>query len=219
MPPAPTAANTPFAPAHPTLGHGPHHPSPTLAPPTLADAEAGGLTLLGAGARLKGELVLTAPARILGRVEGSITSSERLEIGPGAVCEAALDAPHIVIDGTVHGQVLARERLELNATGVIQGDVTAARLIAAEGSTLCGRCQVGSGAVRSGSEATGGVAYPVQALTTPAAPVRSVVAPVNSEVGVKPTARPSPSELESALSGLESKLAGFARTRAGAGAV
>ncbi len=201
----PPAQNFPSSHAHPhhalpggPAGYpgGPHEPE--------------GLTLIGPGTSIKGEITLSAPARILGEVEGRITSSGRVEIGAGALCKATIEAASVLIDGTVHGSVLARERLELSPTAVIKGDVVAARLVAAEGSTLCGHCSVGEEATRASSVPQPlRAAMPAGVATAPPASGQ----PATSEVSVKATARPSASDLEGALVGLESKLAGFARAR------
>lgn len=100
-------------------------------------------TVIGAGTHIKGEITFDTTARILGSVEGSITSRGDLHIGETGQCNATLDAARIVIDGTVEGDVNARERVQLNAKAVVCGDLTTTSLSVAEGASFVGYCRVG----------------------------------------------------------------------------
>lgn len=100
-------------------------------------------TVIGAGTHIKGEITFDTTARILGSVEGSITSRGDLHIGETGQCNATLDAARIVIDGTVEGDVTARERVQLNAKAVVCGDLTTTSLSVAEGASFVGYCRVG----------------------------------------------------------------------------
>ncbi|MBX3408821.1 MAG: polymer-forming cytoskeletal protein [Phycisphaeraceae bacterium] len=104
-------------------------------------------TIIGTGARFKGELVLDGPMQIQGAIEGTVTSQSQVQIGRGAQCRATIDAATIVVDGAVEGDLLARERLQLNSTSNVTGDIAAAALIVAEGATFVGRVSVGPEAV------------------------------------------------------------------------
>lgn len=162
------------------------------------------ITVIGTDAVLKGELSFQGAARILGQVEGKITSPGQLHVGESSVCRASVDATVVMVDGTVEGDVIARERLELAASAIIRGDITTAKLIVAEGATFTGHCTVTPDAANKPRS-------------------EPIVAPVAAPT-LKPTVRPAVNkprpagaiseghgELESALAGLESKLAGFTR--------
>jgi cytoskeletal protein CcmA (bactofilin family) len=100
------------------------------------------VTVLGPDARFKGELSIEGTGRILGSFEGTIRAGE-LHIGPGATCQATIEANTIIIDGTHQGDLTARECLQLSSQANVQGDVTACALAVAEGATFVGRCVVG----------------------------------------------------------------------------
>jgi len=70
-------------------------------------------------------------------------------IGPGGACTGPIDAARVVIDGTVEGDVIARELLELRAGAVVHGDITALRLIAAEGARIVGQVRIGDDALNA----------------------------------------------------------------------
>jgi cytoskeletal protein CcmA (bactofilin family) len=105
------------------------------------------ITVLGPDASFKGELTLRGAAKILGEFEGSITAAGEIHIGQQAECNATIEADTIMVDGTVHGDLIARERLQLTNKARVQGDVSAAALIVAEGASFVGRCAVGPDAV------------------------------------------------------------------------
>jgi cytoskeletal protein CcmA (bactofilin family) len=106
-------------------------------------------TIIGTGARFKGELALDGPATILGGFEGSISSKGQVHIGEQANCNATVDAATIVVDGNVKGDLIARERLQLNGNAKIDGNIAAATLIVAEGAAFIGHVAVGPEAVVS----------------------------------------------------------------------
>src|SRR5882672_9721633 len=107
-----------------------------------------GMTVIGPDTHIKGELTFDTTARILGKVEGKVSSKGELQIGDGANCKAALEAGRVVIDGIVEGNVTARERIQLNAKARVTGDLVANTLVVADGASFIGHCRVGPDASR-----------------------------------------------------------------------
>lgn len=107
------------------------------------------ITVLGPDASFKGELTLRGAAKILGEFEGLINATGEIHVGSSAVCHATIEADSILVDGTVNGDLIARERLQLTNKARVQGDVSAAALIVAEGASFVGRCAVGPDAVQT----------------------------------------------------------------------
>lgn len=101
------------------------------------------VTIIGPGAKLRGELVLEGPAQIMGCVQGRITSCAAVQIGQGADCSATVQAATIIVDGAVNGDLVASEKLQLTANAVVKGDISAAALIVAEGAAFTGHVAVG----------------------------------------------------------------------------
>ena len=112
------------------------------------------ITVLGPEASFKGELTLRGAAKILGEFDGSITAAGEVHVGASSVCQATIEADSILVDGTVNGDLIARERLQLTNKARVQGDVSAAALIVAEGASFVGRCAVGPEAINSRTERT-----------------------------------------------------------------
>ncbi len=122
------------------------------------NSEKNDVTVIGVGATFKGELTLIGSAQILGAVQGQINSQGQVQIGQSAQCSAAVQAPVIVVDGTVTGDLIATEKLQLTAQAVVKGDIAAAALIVAEGAAFHGHVSVGPEAVaRAQKKASAGV--------------------------------------------------------------
>lgn len=111
-------------------------------------------TIIGADAKFNGELSFEGTARILGSLEGRISSKGELQIAEDAACKATVEVARLLLDGAVEGDVTATERLELTAKAQLKGNIVAPRLTVADGATLVGHVTVGGGSARTGAEAT-----------------------------------------------------------------
>jgi len=166
------------------------------------------MTVIGPDTQIKGELTFDTAARILGRVEGKVTSKGELQIGETAVCKAALDAGKVTIDGTVEGNVSARERVQLNGKARVTGDISALTLVVAEGASFVGHCRVGPEAGRSAVTAA-----PETIARTTRSSNRNGTPTVVIAGHPQPIAQ-APDNLAAAFAGLEAKLAGIGKQRA-----
>ncbi len=98
---------------------------------------------IGRSVRIEGKVVSEEDLTIDGTVDGSIElGSHSLSIGAAASVSADLFAKSITISGAVTGNVRALERIDLRATGSVTGDVTAPRLIMADGAVVAGNVDV-----------------------------------------------------------------------------
>ena len=74
---------------------------------------------------------------IAGRVEGSITLAGRaLTLAAGSQVVGVVSAAAVTLSGRVEGSVEATERMEVKETAVIEGDLSAPRLVVADGAQL-----------------------------------------------------------------------------------
>lgn len=101
------------------------------------------LTVIGPDTRIKGEMYFEKSARILGSFEGKIAAQGEVQIGVGALCNAAVEAERVIVDGRVIGPIVARDRLTLTSNAQVQGDLTAGTLVVSEGASFVGHCNVG----------------------------------------------------------------------------
>ena len=99
---------------------------------------------IGKSISIKGDLSGNEDLVIEGKVEGKIDlPSNQLTIGANGTARAEVTAKSVVIVGRVSGNVTATERIEIQATGIVEGDVSAPRLIVAEGAVVNGSVSMG----------------------------------------------------------------------------
>ena len=109
----------------------------------MADSSQEFGTIIGADANFKGELQFDSAAKLLGKFEGTINSKGRIYVADGSTCKATVKAKEISVEGHVEGNVEAADRVEIRNKGAITGDITASRMIMAEGASIDGHCRIG----------------------------------------------------------------------------
>jgi cytoskeletal protein CcmA (bactofilin family) len=101
--------------------------------------EEGNMANVGKSITIKGDLSGNEDVLVEGKVEGKVDLPQnQLTVGANGICEATVHAKTVIIVGRVAGNVSAVERVEIQATGVVDGDVKAPRLVVAEGAVLNG---------------------------------------------------------------------------------
>ena len=86
---------------------------------------------------IKGDISGSEDLVIAGRVEGSITLDGRvLTLAQGSHVVGEIAAGTVVVSGTVEGTIDAETRLDIKSTAVVGGQLSAARLVVADGSQI-----------------------------------------------------------------------------------
>ncbi len=119
-------------------------------------AETGDTTVVGSDSHFKGDLTFEKTARINGKFDGKITGKGELQVAQNAQCKADVDAAGVQVDGLVEGNLNAKDIVKLNGSGVVRGDITAAKMVMTEGASFHGMCAVGSDSGRPASAAPSG---------------------------------------------------------------
>ncbi|MFC5500366.1 polymer-forming cytoskeletal protein [Caenimonas terrae] len=100
-------------------------------------------SLIAQGSRIEGNLRFTEGLRVDGEVFGDLRANPDqpsiLVISEEAVVEGAIDADHVIINGSVKGPVNARELLELQPRARIEGDVSYKALEMHQGAVISGQ--------------------------------------------------------------------------------
>ena len=107
----------------------------------------GGETManIGKSISIKGDLTGNEDIVIEGTVEGKIDlPNNQLTVGANGTVRAEITAKGIVVIGRVSGNVHGTERVEVQATGVVEGDVMAPKLVVAEGAIVNGSIKMGT---------------------------------------------------------------------------
>jgi cytoskeletal protein CcmA (bactofilin family) len=103
------------------------------------------MSSIAEGLKIKGEVQGSEDLRVDGEVEGRISLPGAVVVlGPKGRVIGDVQAREIVLEGAVRGNVTARERVRIAATGKIEGDVAAERLVVEEGAKVSGRIESGA---------------------------------------------------------------------------
>jgi cytoskeletal protein CcmA (bactofilin family) len=105
-------------------------------------------TVIGNDTHIKGEMTFKKSVRIVGSFEGKVAGEGELQIAEAARCKADIEAPAVVIDGTLEGNLVAKDKVQLNAKGTVRGDIVAGKMVMSEGATFFGQCSIGADAVK-----------------------------------------------------------------------
>jgi cytoskeletal protein CcmA (bactofilin family) len=100
---------------------------------------------IGKSISLKGDLSGNEDLTIEGHVEGRVDlPNNLLTIGANGSVNAEVHAKTVVVVGKVTGNVTGTERIEIQATGLVNGDVSAPRLVVQEGAVVNGSIEMGT---------------------------------------------------------------------------
>lgn len=95
-------------------------------------------TYIAAECVFSGNITLKGNARIDGQIEGSVTLSGDLVIGPSAVIKATVQANTVSISGEVRGDITAKESLELCPSARLFGNIYTQQLKIDQGAQFIG---------------------------------------------------------------------------------
>ncbi|MEO0476756.1 MAG: polymer-forming cytoskeletal protein [Planctomycetota bacterium] len=115
-------------------------------------ADQGDMTVVGADSHFEGKLTFERTAKINGKFDGTINGKGELQVSQNALCKADVQAGAVAVDGRVEGNVQAGDTVRLNGSGVVKGDITAAKMVMAEGASFYGLCAVGPDAASNAAK-------------------------------------------------------------------
>ncbi len=127
-------------------------PKPIVARRQQPDEEGSQVANIGKSIAIRGDLTGNEDMVIEGQVEGKVDlPNNQLTVGANGNVKAEINAKAVVVVGHVVGNVHGVERVEIQATGKVEGDVTAPKLVVAEGAQLNGAIQMTQKGGRSGA--------------------------------------------------------------------
>jgi cytoskeletal protein CcmA (bactofilin family) len=97
-------------------------------------------TFIGSDSVLHGKLSIENSIRIDGRIEGEVSSTGVLTVGPNGEVEGDIFAVSSIIGGKVRGSISSTKSIVLEAQSVFIGNLTTAKLTIAEGAMFEGKC-------------------------------------------------------------------------------
>ena len=112
---------------------------------------------IGKSISIKGDLTGNEDLVVEGKVEGKIALPDNeLTVGNNGNVSADVHAKSVVVIGKLRGNVSATEKIEVQASGSVDGDVRAPRLIIQEGAVLNGAVEMTKGSGSSSTPASTG---------------------------------------------------------------
>jgi len=110
----------------------------------MADKQAAAaeLSLISSGTVIEGKFRSDGSVRIDGKLIGEASVKANAAVGLTGLIEGTLQAKNVTLAGKVQGTVTATEKLILESKAVMQGDISAARLVVDEGAVFDGECSM-----------------------------------------------------------------------------
>ncbi|MDE0885740.1 MAG: polymer-forming cytoskeletal protein [Myxococcota bacterium] len=101
------------------------------------------MATIGKSIIFKGELSGSEDLEVNGTVEGDVKlPNNTLTVGQTGHVKASISAKSILVVGRVTGDVAATERIEIEASGIVEGDLRAPRLLVKEGAVMNGSVEM-----------------------------------------------------------------------------
>jgi cytoskeletal protein CcmA (bactofilin family) len=102
-------------------------------------ADNGEVTIVGAGAKLEGNVVSAGNLRIDGQVKGQINAEGDVALSPQSQVEADIRAQNVSIAGRFKGSIQVKGKAHLARGGRIDGNITSKTLVVEEGGVFHGQ--------------------------------------------------------------------------------
>lgn len=100
-------------------------------------------SILGPTLYFKGELSAEEDLLIQGRVEGSITHTQRLTVGAQGTVKANVRAALIIVEGTVDGDLHADRSVVVKDSATVYGNIHSPSVSIMEGANFTGSIDMG----------------------------------------------------------------------------
>jgi cytoskeletal protein CcmA (bactofilin family) len=101
--------------------------------------------LVAPGTKVVGKVSGAAEVVVEGELEGEIRVDGGAVIGTGGTVRGEISARTVRVGGKVFGNIRGAERVEVLASGALEGDVSAPRVVIAEGAFFKGKVEMTGG--------------------------------------------------------------------------
>lgn len=110
--------------------------------------EVAGLSIIGTGMRVVGDMLADGVVKIEGTVTGTVKAGRQVLVAKGGLVEGDVVTREAIIGGEVRGSIRAEERVELQGTSVVHGDIATRKLLVQEGGEINGVLRMGEDALQ-----------------------------------------------------------------------
>jgi cytoskeletal protein CcmA (bactofilin family) len=94
------------------------------------------------GSHLEGNLTFKGIVRVNGNFVGKISSTDGLIVGPSAQIEGQISVGSANVGGKIKGEIIATERVEIQASGWVEGSISAPAIVIHEGAQILGEIRI-----------------------------------------------------------------------------
>lgn len=108
-----------------------------------ASSAVGGLSIIGAGMTVRGDIETAGVVKVEGTVDGHVRAKQQVLVAKGGMVHGDIETREAVIGGTADGAIRATERVEIQSGAAVNGDITTRRIAVAEGGSLNGQIRMG----------------------------------------------------------------------------
>ena len=117
-------------------------------------ADNGEVTIVGAGARLEGNVVSAGSLRIDGQIKGQINADGDVALSPQSQVEADIRAQNVSVAGRFKGNIVVKGKAQLARGGRVDGNITSKSLVIEEGGIFHGQSIMDAAGGQAASQAT-----------------------------------------------------------------
>jgi cytoskeletal protein CcmA (bactofilin family) len=117
-------------------------PSVAAPPGEVTSGPRVGLTQVAPGSRIQGEVSGSTELLIEGEVEGTIRVDATVVIGAEGVVRGPVSGRVVRVAGRVMGNVRGSDRVEVGSAATLEGDISAPRVVIAEGAFFKGKVEM-----------------------------------------------------------------------------
>ena len=107
----------------------------------------GANSLIGAGTIINGDIETNGDIRIDGILNGNLSGSAKILIGPEGIVEGNVQGQQADLLGTVSGTIKISDLLHLRGNATVKGDIHAGRLQIEPTVTFNGQCHMGTAVI------------------------------------------------------------------------
>jgi cytoskeletal protein CcmA (bactofilin family) len=125
-------------------------------------------SVLGPTLYFKGDLSAEEDLLIQGRVEGTITHTQRLTVGPQGTVKANIRAQLIIVEGTVDGDLTAEKSVFVKEGARVVGNIFAPTVSILEGAAFSGRIDMDGKKAGQGATKDSAQGRPIRPATSAA---------------------------------------------------
>lgn len=108
------------------------------------------------GTSITGTINAGSDIRIDGRLEGNLTCSGRMIIGPQGELEGEAHCTNAVIEGKFSGRLIVKDKLNVRGSAVVNAEVDTNELEVDSGAVFNGNCNMGGQKLKSLSDYNAG---------------------------------------------------------------